>query len=294
MAINRQIMALNQEHKEEQAQALYRLVLRKYSRFECVGLVELYRNTNNSFGYQEAIDYTFKGYFMAKNLGEELEAYKCLHNLCMIQLQYGHYGEPFAKEKLGFEPTFDMVLEFLSREPEYRHEQAYPLLDMGTVAMFNYVEHGDIESLRKAKRMYSEAQLYARSFYSQHIAETGLLIVNSYLYCEQESSYLCELRKAQFERYYLQKDQIADQRVHRKILLSLALSALIGGDANEAASYLSDAHPYIQGPETLRFNRLCQRAGCTTYQKELISLEGKHALYYGSDCFVPWLISFCH
>lgn len=294
MAINRQIMALNQEHKEEQAQALYRLVLRKYSCCECVGLVELYRNTNNSFGYQEAIDYTFKGYFMAKNLGEELEAYKCLHNLCMIQLQYGHYGEPFAKEKIGFEPTFDIVLEFLSRKPEYRHEQAYPLLDLGTVAMFNYVEHGDTESLRKAKRMYSEAQLYAKSFYSQHIAETGLLIVNSYLYCTQEPSYLCELRKAQFERYLLQKDQIADQRVHRKILLSLALSALIGGDTNEAASYLSDAQPYIQGPETLRFNRLCQRAGCTDYQKERISLEGKYALYYGSDCFVPWLISFCH
>lgn len=294
MAINRQIMALNQEHKEEQARTLYRLVLNQYSCFECVGLVELYRNTNNSFGYQEAIDYTIKGYIMAKNLGEELESYKCLHNLCMIQLQYGLYGKPFAKEKLGFEPTFEIVLEFLSRKPEYRHEQAYPLLDMGTVAMFNYVEHGDIASLRDAKRRYSEAQLYARSFYSQHIAETGLLIVNSYLYSKQEPSYIWELRKTQFERYLLQKDQIADQRVHRKILLSLALSALIGGDMKEATSYLSDAQPYIQGPETLRFNRLCQRAGCIAYQKEPVSLEGKYELYYGSDCFVPWLISFCH
>lgn len=294
MAINRQIMALNQEHQEEAAKELYQQVLRKYAHIECLGLVELYRNTNNSFGYQEALDYTAKGYYLAKKLGDEVEAYKCLHNICMIQLQYGHYGKPGGHNSLDFQPTFDLVRDYFSARPQYRHEQAYPLLDLGTVEMFQYAIDNQPEHLSKAKQMYSTAQLYAKSFYAQHIAETGLLIVNSYLYAEQDLSYIERLRKAQYARYEKAKEDIADFRVHRKILLTLALSAIIGASLQEAAQYLQYAHPYILGAETLRYNKLCQRAGCNHLKKEQVSLAGKYEIYYGSDRFVPWLISFCH
>jgi len=294
MAINRQIMALNQEHQEETAKELYQQVLHNYADVECLGLVELYRNTNNSFEYQEAIDYTAKGYYLAKKLDDEVETYKCLHNLCMIQLQYGHYEKPFDENPLDLEPTFELVLNFFSTGPQYRHEQAYPLLDLGTVEMFKYANDSLPEHLSKAKQMYSTAQLYAKSFYAQHIAETGLLIVNSYLYADQDLSYVERLRKAQYERYQAAKGEIADYRVHRKILLTLALSAIIGSSLQEATEYLQYANPYVLGPETLRYNKLCERANCAKLEKEPVSLEGKYEIYYGSDRFVPWLISFGH
>lgn len=61
-------MALNQEHQEILAKELYITAFSKYESTQCPGLVELYRNSNNSFGYNEAMEYTIKGYFLAKTL----------------------------------------------------------------------------------------------------------------------------------------------------------------------------------------------------------------------------------
>lgn len=54
--------------------------------------------------------------------------------------------------------------------------------------MFEYTDNDDVNLLVDAKKYYSEAQLYAKSFYARYIAETGLLVVNSYLYANLESS----------------------------------------------------------------------------------------------------------
>lgn len=295
-AINRRIMALNQEHKEADAKKLYNQAFAEYEDFPCVGLVELYRNSNNSFKYKKALKYTIKGYFLAEKLGEELEKYKCLHNICMLQMQYGYYGCQIENNFIEFVPTFENVLSFFSKKPEYRHEQAYPLLDLGTLKMFEYANSLNPNHLMDAKKFYSEAQLYARSFYAQHIAETGLLIVNSYQYANNSPSFVKQLRVDQYNRYKQKVDELADYRVHRKILLSLALSAIITGNTDEAKTYLSLSSPYILGPEVIRFNKLCQRAGCLDYQKEEVSLVGTdiYELYYSSDVFVPWLISLGH
>ncbi len=293
-ALNRQIMALNQEHQENLAQNLYIKAFSRYESVPCAGLVELYRNTNNSFGYNAAIKYTIKGYFLAKELGEELEMNKCLHNICMILLQYGQYGKPLEDNPLGFEPKFEQVLSFFAKHPEYRHEQAYPLLDLGTVKMFEYADTDNKDCLTVAKSYYSEAQLYAKSFYARHIAETGLLVVNSYLYAERQLSFVYASREKLYKRYTQQRASIEDYRVHRKILLSLAVSAIISKEMREAADYLEQAHPYIVGAETNRYNKLCQNAGCSEYMKEAVSLDGKCKTYYASDKFVPWLISLCH
>lgn len=293
-ALNRQIMALNQEHQETLARDLYIEAFAQYESFPCTGLVELYRNSNNSFGYDDAMKYTIKGYFLAKELGEELEMNKCLHNVCMLLLQYGRYGQPLEDNSLGFEPKFEQVMSFFAKRPEYRHEQAYPLLDLGTVKMFEYADRDDKECLTNAKKYYSEAQLYAKSFYAQHIAETGLLVVNSYLYTERQPSFVHDSREKLFKRYIQQKSLIEDYRVHRKILLSLAVSAIISKEMREAVDYLERAHPYIVGPETNRYNKLCQKVGCTEYMKAPVSLDGKYETYYASDKFVPWLISLCH
>lgn len=293
-ALNRQIMALNQEHQESLAKNLYIEAFARYETVPCIGLIELYRNSNNSFGYNDAMKYTIKGYFLAKTLGEELEMNKCLHNICMLLLQYGRYGQPLDNNPLGFEPKFEQVLDFFASHPEYRHEQAYPLLDLGTVKMFEYADTDDKNCLTTAKKYYSEAQLYAKSFYASHIAETGLLVVNSYLYSNQQPSFVHDSREKLYGRYLKQRTSIEDYRVHRKILLSLAVSAIISKEMLEAVSYLEQVYPYILGAETNRYNRLCQRAGCTEYMKEAVSLDGKYEAYYASDKFVPWLISLCH
>lgn len=293
-ALNRRIMALNQEHQERVAKDLYIQTFLQYESFPCTGLVELYRNSNNSFGYSEAMRYTLKGYFLAKELGEELEMNKCLHNICMLLLQYGHYGQPMENNPLGFEPRFEQVLSFFSSCPEYRHEQAYPLLDLGTLKMFEYAATENRDCLTIAKKYYSEAQLYAKSFYACHIAETGLLVVNSYLYIERQSSFVRDSREKLYQSYMKQKSLMEDYRVHRKVLLSLSVSAIISNEIQEAIGYLKEAQPYITGAETMRYNNLCRRAGCINYIKEEVSLEGKYKLYYSTDKFVPWLISFCH
>lgn len=293
-ALSRQIMALNQEHQEKLAKELYQNAFAQYEAVPCMGLVELYRNSNNSFGYSESIKYTTKGYFLAKSLNEELEMYKCLHNICMIRLQYGYYDKPLENNPFGFEPTFEYVLDYFVHHSEYRHEQAYPLLDIGTAKMFDFVNTHDLQYLILAKRFYSEAQLYAKSFYARHIAETGLLIVNSYQYADEQPSFIKELRVALYNRYLQEKDYIEDYRVHRKVLLSLALSAIISKEKQEACIYLETAKIYILGEETLRYNKLCQKAGCIWCKKEPVPLNGKNEVYYGSDEFVPWLISLCH
>ena len=293
-ALNRQIMALNQEHQETVAQKLYIEAFLEYESVPCTGLVELYRNSNNSFGYIESMDYTIKGYRLAKELGDELEMNKCLHNICMLRLQYGQYGQPLKNNVLGFEPHFEQVLSYFSKHCEYRHEQAYPLLDLGTVKMFEYIESNDLDRLYAAKKYYSKAQLYAKSFYARHIAETGLLVVNSYLYSDRQASFVNGLRDNLYKRYTQQKASIEDYRVHRKILLSLAVSAIISTEITEAVAFLGEAYPYVFGAETNRYNNLCHKAGCKEYIKPAVSLAGKFETYYASDRFVPWLISFCH
>lgn len=293
-ALNRQIMALNQEHQETLAASLYIEAFAQYESVPCSGLVELYRNSNNSFGFDAAMEYTTKGYFLAKKLGDELEMNKCLHNICMLLLQYGRYGKPIEKNPLDIEPSFEQVLHFLKGHPEYRHEQAYPLLDLGTVKMFEFADTDNKDCLTVAKKYYSQAQLYAKSFYACHIAETGLLVVNSYLYADWQSSFILESREKLYKRYTQQKASIADYRAHRKILLSLALSAIITEEMQEAANYLGQAAPYVSGAETYRFNKLCKKAGCIEYIKAPVSLDGKYEVYYASDKLVPWLISLCH
>ena len=52
-AVNRQIMALNQEHQEVLAKNLYMLTFEQYETSSCIGLVELYRNSNISFDYDD-------------------------------------------------------------------------------------------------------------------------------------------------------------------------------------------------------------------------------------------------
>lgn len=293
-AINRQIMALNQEHQERHAKELYESAFRRFGTIPSIGLVELCRNTNNSYGYDDTIRYTVAGYNLAKDLGAEFEMYKCLHNICMVQLQYGKYGKPLNDESLGFVPKFEIVLNYFRSHSEFWHEQAYPLLDLGVAQMFEFAKTSDKKHLTSAKRYYSEAQLYARSFYARHIAECGLLVINSYIYNHQYPAIVDSQRKSCYGRYIKQKNTIEDYRVHRKILLSLALSALISGEKNEAAEYLLQAFPYISGYETARFNKLCQKAGCTNLLKEAVPLEERYDIYYSSDQIVPWIISLAH
>lgn len=293
-AINNFIMSLNQESREEEATQNYKKALNDYENEECIGLVELYRNTNNSFGYSDAMEFTIKGYCLANKIGAEFEKYKCLHNICMMRLQYGLYDEVFLDERIKDEITFDTSLRYFNAHSEYRHECAYPLLDLGTVEMFRFSYDNDINHVQKARKYYSDAQLYARSFYARHIAEMGLLITNTYLYKDLNPDFVIGIILDAQEHYEKERDEIADSRVHRKILLSIILSKIVSGQTNEIRDLLVAVSNYMSGYEIMRFNGLCEKADCEDLKKPTVSLDGRSEVYYGSCKFVPWLISMCH
>lgn len=293
-ALSRQVMALNQEHHADRAKKICDTIFKNVNSLPSIGLVEFYRNANNNYAYKDAIELTVKGYLIAKQFHDELEAIKCLHNICMIKLQNGTYSQPLNNHDLNFEPSFENVLTFFSNNPKYYHERVYPLLDLGTEKVFEYVKTKDTSLLMNAKNYYSEAQLYAKSFYSQHIASVGLLIVNSHLYKTKSPNSVKETRKTIYQDYRSNKNLISDHRVHKKMLLSLATSALLTQDNEEAKQYLHESSPYVNDYEVLRYNNLCIKAGCNHEKKSPIKLNGRNEIYYGSDEFVPWVISLCH
>ena len=293
-AINRQIMAMTQQGKEElkHARIIYQNIIDEYSNYQCHGLIELYRNANNIFDYSKALEYTITGYNLACSLDDNIERIKCLHNICMLELLNDTYDSDDIPDGLISKPSFKDVYEMLSEYPYFRHETAYPLLDMATHEMFIYDKNDDFERIKDAKSLYSEAQLYAKSFYAKNIAEMGLLITNSYLYKENPS--VKNLRNNLFESYQNKKDEIHDFRVHRKILFSLATSAKITNDLDESREYLRLSKKYVFEGEILRYNNLCDALEIND-KLPLSELKFKNIRsYHKTIKFVPWLISFGH
>lgn len=293
-AINREIMSLNQSSPESafQAHQLYISTIDCYSNEKCDGLIELYRNSNNNCPMNEALKYTIKGYQLAVELNNKLEQYKCIHNISMIRLHQGLYPKPLNCRHILVEPTFELVDKFFEENPQYYHKRAYPLLDLGTYEMFEYVSTKSIEHLKKAKDYYSKAQLFAKSFYARHIAEISLLVTNTHLYKTEIQMTDCirQKRKEIFQNYSL--EVIVDYRVNRKILLSLSVSSILTHDIDEAQRYLSLVGKYISGPETVRYKNLCIL--CNNPSADIPEREEPTKLYYGSPDFVPWLISLGH
>lgn len=291
-AVNREIMSLNQadENSALKARQLYDSILKQYSNEKCDGLIELYRNTNNSYPADKALEYTIKGYKLATDLGNELEKYKCMHNICMIRLHQNQYSVMLNCKDMDVEPTFDLVDKFFKKNPQYYHKRAYPLLDLGTYEMFEYILTNESKRLKRAKYYYSKAQLFAKSFYARHIAEMSLLVVNTHLYCNQKQmvNSIRQKRKEIYKKYTT--ESIVDHRVNRKILLSLAVSAVLTQNIKEAQDYLALVKPYISGPEVARYTNLCRLCEGT-----LISEIAENSnFYYESPRFVPWLISLAH
>lgn len=291
-ALNREIMSLNQSDEESafKARQLYDSILNQYSDEKCDGLIELYRNTNNSYPANLSLEYTIKGYILAAELGNELEKYKCMHNICMIRLHQNQYPSLLKRQDMDIEPTFVLVDKFFKKNPQYYHKRAYPLLDLGTYEMFKYISTNEKKYLKRAKSYYSKAQLFAKSFYARHIAEMSLLVTNTHLYREQELmiNSVKQKRKEIFKKYT--SESIVDYRVNRKILLSLTVSAVLTQEIEEARTYLALVEPYISGPESARYSNLNDL--CNGISDSNLNIGSD--LYYASPYFVPWLISFGH
>lgn len=289
-ALNREIMSLNQadEMSALKAKRLYNSTLDQYANEKCNGLIELYRNTNNSYPENVALEFTIKGYQLAKELGNELEKYKCMHNICMIRLHQNQYPSIMNRRDLDIEPTFDLVDKFFKKNPQYYHKRAYPLLDLGTYEMFEYISTNEKKHLKRAKSYYSKAQLFAKSFYAQHIAEMSLLVTNTHMYHNQGAmiNSIRQKRSYIFKKY--NSKSIVDHRVNRKILLSLAVSAVLTQDVEETYMYLEIVEPYISGPETARYKNI--KKLCDGIPLETSGLN----VYYESPYIVPWLISLAH
>lgn len=219
-AVNREIMSLNQADGKSalKARQMYDYILNQYADEKCDGLIELYRNTNNSYPANIALEYTIKGYLLATELGNELEKYKCMHNICMIRLHQNQYPSALNRQDIDIEPSFDLVDKYFQKNPQYYHKRSYPLLDLGTYEMFQYISTSEEKHLKRAKLYYSKAQLFAKSFYARHIAEMSLLVTNTHLYHNQESM-VTSIKKKRgdiFKKYTA--ESIVDYRVNRKIL----------------------------------------------------------------------------
>lgn len=297
-AINRQIMALTQEKKNElnQARSFYKHIVSQYENEECDGLIELYRNSNNIFPYTEAIEYTIKGYNLSVKLNNGPEKLKNLHNICMLKVLNGNYYSDLNHTNLNVEPDFKMICNEFEEHDEFLHELSYPLLDLGTLEMFKFVEdtENNIKYLYSAKKYFSRAQIYAKSFYAKNIANTSLLIVNSYLHKTNEE-YIISARKRIFENYSNEAKNIKDFRVHRKILFALATSASITNHFEEGRKYLRLSKPHVFEGETLRYNNLCDDLKIPNEKIEYTPLDpSKIREYHKNSKFVPWLISFGH
>lgn len=274
------------------AREIYKDILEKNSNQRCNGLVELYRNANNYFDYSKALTLTVRGYKLAKELDNKLETVKCLHNICMLELLNEQYELNTLPEGMEFKPTFEYVYDLLMTFESFQHETAYPLLNLAALQMFQFSEDEEQNHLIKAKSLYSEAQLYARSFYAKNIAEMGLLIVNSYIY--NESSDIVLWRQLLFDRYKENRDSINDFRVHRKILFTLATSSKITHNISEGSEYLRLSKKYVFEKETLRYNNLCDELNIPSNEKIYIENLSNITKYHKTTKFVPWLISFGH
>lgn len=297
-AINRQIMALTQENKEklQNARLYYEEVVNRYSEYECDGLIELLRNSNNIFPYQKALQYTIKGYNLAVKLNNDIEKIKTLHNICMLKVLNGNYYSQLNDENLNIEPDFNMICKEFEKNDKFLHELSYPLLDLGTLEMFKFVENTEenIENLYLAKDYFSRAQIYAKSFYAKNIANTSLLIVNSYLHKNNEE-YIVNARKRIFDNYSDNAAHIKDFRVHRKILFALATSASITKHFDEGRKYLLMSKLHVFENETLRYNNLCDDLDIPNEKIEYCPPEPEKVReYHTNSKFVPWLISFGH
>lgn len=297
-AINRQIMALTQENKSEleKARTFYMKIISKYGNEECNGLIELYRNSNNIFSYSEALEFTIKGYNLAIKLNNKIEKLKTLHNICMLKVLNGNYYSKLNNKNLNIEPDFNMICNEFENRAEFLHELSYPLLDLGTLEMFSFVE--DIEkntkNLYSAKKYFSRAQIYAKSFYAKNIANVSLLIVNSYLHKEDEE-YIIAARKRIFDNYSSNAKNIKDFRVHRKILFALATSSSITNHIEEGVKYLRLSKPHVFEDETLRYNNLCDDLKIPNEKIDYTPIDpSKIREYHKNSKFVPWLISFGH
>ena len=292
-AINRQVMAMSQQSKNKlfEARSIYNDTITKYYDTKCLGIVELLRNANNFLPREIALKHTIHGYKISCELGYDLERIKCLHNLCMLSL-YNNSFQLLAKE-LDIIPSFELVIEEIKKLETFIHETAYPLLDLGTLEMFKYNNDQDISFLHNARAYYSQAQLYAKSFYATNIAKMGLLIVNSYLY--RSIAPLQEIRKKYYAEYQQQKKDIKDFRVHRKILFSMATSSLITNDYEEGKQYLLESKQHVFESEIIRYNNLCEAFGLPNEKISTESIDHSSITeYHKTIKFVPWLISFGH
>ena len=292
-AINRQVMAMSQQSRKKlfEARDLYNATVTQYYNNKCLGLVELLRNANNFLPHETALKYTIYGYKISSELGYDIERIKCLHNICML----GLYNNSFQllTSELHVAPSFELVLEEIKKLQTFIHETAYPLLDLGTIEMFKYNDNQNTKYLYSARTYYSQAQLYAKSFYAINIAKMGLLIVNSYLY--KNIAPLHEIRKQYYTEYQLNKKDIKDFRVHRKILFSMATSCLITGDYEEGKKYLLESKQHVFESETLRYNNLCDALYLPDEKIITESIDYTRITeYHKTIKFVPWLISFGH
>lgn len=293
-ALNRQIMSLNQADSaaSQKARSLYEHALKTYKNEKCDGIIELYRNTNNSYSLNEALEYTTKGYELALELGNELEKYKCLHNICMIKLHQNNYSISVTDLNTDIKSAFKLVDKYFAKNPKHNHRRAYPLVDLGMYAMFQYILTDNKKYLKEAKTFFSKAQLFAKSFYARHITEISLLLTNTHLYCNDKHMIdaIIQNRIQVYHKY--EREVIVDCRVNRKVLLSLAASAILTKNFSEAQTYLNKVKKYMSNSEKPRFINLCLL--CNNKNIDLQSLKTKEQLYYSYPYFVPWLISLAH
>ena len=237
---------------------------------EMLPVCYLLRNCNQFYTGDTAKKFFDLALKIATNKGSLIdEAY--VHNNYGLELfRTNQQDSAYTK----FETAYQILLD------NKYHEAAYPLNNMAVCEMFKGNYSQAVEYLTEAK--YLNQSLYASLAIKVHLM-TCYRILGEEVICRQ---YMYQLED------YLEKKQIFDTNIIRKLSINLCISHLYYGEEILARACLKRCLKYITG--TISEYRGCQLNNKLNEKKLDYSKAMQSNIYYKKLEFEPWIITLSH
>ena len=265
-------MALTEtENGYEKAKALFEATADfiKSKKLHHYKLSRFYRNALNIYTGEQSLTYLNNGACVAKECDDDIEYAKAIHNLGFEKFRQGDMS--------GAEDDFNVALRIL--ENSMIHETAYPLNNIGVCLLSNGFYN-------KAKEYLDKARILVTSGYGKLVIEINSCI--NCVYCDNEATpdYESIIDK-------LNKDQIKDPRIHRKIYLNYAIYLIGKRDYQSAADVLNMCLPQLKRSRMIhRWNRYASMVSLPKISAPDLPLS--ESAYYRDIAFEPWMLTYGH
>lgn len=268
----------------------YNTVLSKYKdSCDVTGYVALLRNSLDFQSNEEAIKSMRKALEIISEYNIPNEEYKVKQNLSLNLIRCGNFKEA---ERLLTEVR-------LYCEQYAIKELSYPLINLSVISIYHYLETSDERFLDIALKHSMRAQDYASSYYATTLSNIQYLTALSLKYQLHPEKLV--LRRIKDMRNYWQSQAFEgsrlDNRIIRKILLSLIASCRITNDLCEAENYLRKLynHKNMIGKESVKVNLLIKKLGLLDLIELPVAPTDIACNEYNKEIrFEPWLISLTH